>query len=159
MKIKYKNLEAEMKAEELAERIIDNNEKDWQEKFETRSKAKKELLKLKHQNKIEEQIIKRMDRNDLKKYYKGKEQENNLEKSKKMFKILSIIMFFIYGLFCMLGFQDHHIISAIISLIQMLLTVISLFISMDFFQFFKNDYKLFLIISTLLIVPWLAFAI
>lgn len=166
MKIKYKNIEAEMKAEEIAERIIDNNEKDWKEKFESKTTAKEKLLKLKHQNKMEEQLIKRMDEKDLKQYYKEKneglniiKQGSDLEKSKKIFKILSIIMFVIYSLFCILGFQNNHIISAIISLIQILLTVGSLLTSMEFFQIFKNDYKLFLLISILLIVPWLAFAV
>ena len=166
MKIKYKNIEAEMKAEEIAERIIDNNEKDWKEKFESKTTAKEKLLKLKHQNKMEEQLIKRMDEKDLKQYYKEKneglniiKQGSDLEKSRKIFKILSIIMFVIYSLFCILGFQNNHIISAIISLIQILLTVGSLLTSMEFFQIFKNDYKLFLLISILLIVPWLAFAV
>lgn len=166
MKIKYKNIEAEVKAEEIAERIIDNNEKDWKEKFESKTTAKEKLLKLKHQNKMEEQLIKRMDEKDLKQYYKEKneglniiKQGSDLEKSKKIFKILSIIMFVIYSLFCILGFQNNHIISAIISLIQILLTVGSLLTSMEFFQIFKNDYKLFLLISILLIVPWLAFAV
>ena len=36
MKIKYKNLEAEIKAEDIAEKIIDNNELDWKEKFESK---------------------------------------------------------------------------------------------------------------------------
>ncbi len=166
MKIKYKNIEAEVKAEEIAERIIDNNEKDWKEKFESKTTAKEKLLKLKHQNKMEEQLIKRMDEKDLKQYYKEKneglniiKQGSDLEKSRKIFKILSIIMFVIYSLFCILGFQNNHIISAIISLIQILLTVGSLLTSMEFFQIFKNDYKLFLLISILLIVPWLAFAV
>ena len=41
MKIKYKNLEAEMKAEDIAGRIIDNKEKDWKEKFDSKSKEKR----------------------------------------------------------------------------------------------------------------------
>ena len=166
MKIKYKNLEAELGAEDIAKKIIDNNEKDWKEKFDSKSETKKELLKIKHQNKMEEQLVKKMDQKDLKKYYKGQKQSSNVKdqdydmvKSKKIFNVLSIIMFFIYGLFCILGFQNHHIVSAIISLIQILLTIISFLISMNFFQFFKNDYKLFLIISFLLIVPWLTFAV
>ncbi len=166
MKIKYKNLEAEIKAEDIAEKIIDNNELDWKEKFESKSKAKKELLELKHKNKMEKNIIKRMNNEDLKQYYKEKNKSHNIEnkkidldKSKKIFKILSIIMFFIYGLFCILCFQNNHIISTIISFIQILLIIITFLISMDFFSFFKNDYKLFFIISIFLIIPWLAFAV
>ena len=103
---------------------------------------------------------------DLKQYYKEKNKSHNIEnkkidldKSKKIFKILSIIMFFIYGLFCILCFQNNHIISTIISFIQILLIIITFLISMDFFSFFKNDYKLFFIISIFLIIPWLAFAV
>lgn len=167
VKIKYKNLEAEMKAEDIAEKIIDNNEKNWQEKLTAKTTAKKEILELKQQNKIENQLIKKMNDKDVKRYYKEKNKNLNgeenqdlaLEKSKKIYKVLSIIMFFIYSLFCILGFQNHHIIAPIISLCQLLLTGISFLITMEFFHLFKNDYKLFFTISILLIVLWLAFAV
>ena len=163
MKIKYKNLEAEVKAEEVAKQIIDNKEKDWKAKLESRTIAKKEIMELKHKNKMEEQITKRMNDKDLKKYYKEKNnqkitQESNSESVNK-YKVLSIIMFFIYGIFCILGFHNQHIVSAIISLIQFILTVISIFTSMKFFNLFNNDYKIFFMISILLIIPWLMFAV
>ena len=159
MKIKYKDLEADVKAEELAKQIIDNKEKDWKEKLESKTIAKKEILELKHKNKIEEKLIKKMNKKDLKLYYKKKDKYSNLEKQKKIFKILSIIMFFIYGLFFVLGFQNQRIIAAIISLIQMLLTIISYLISIEIFQIFKNDYKILLMISFSLIIFWLMFAV
>ena len=82
--------------------------------------------------------------------------ENN---SKRTIKIVSIIMFFIYGLFCITGFKDSHIISAIISLIQIILVIISIFSVTNLISLFKNDYKICLIVSFMLIIPWLIFAV
>lgn len=163
MKIKYKGFQAEANAEEVAERIIESNERTWKEKFNSKNKAKKEFTEIKHKNKMEKQLVKMMDDAELKQYYKKKlnvkDKDTDIDKSNKIYAILNVIMFFIYGLFCILGFQNNHTISAIISLIQTLLVFISFLISMNFFQFFKNDYKLFFIISVFLILPWLMFSV
>lgn len=166
MKVNLKKvgIEAEADVEKLIEKGMDNHEKDWQEKHN----AKKEILEIKHKHKLEEQRaknnIKSSDEIELEKAKIKLEQEKiNYEraenKSKRTIKIVSIIMFFIYGLFCITGFKDSHIISAIISLIQIVLVIISFFSVTNLISLFKNDYKICLIVSFMLIIPWLIFAV
>ena len=166
MKVNLKKvgIEAEADVEKLIEKGMDNHEKDWQEKHN----AKKEMLEIKHKHKMEEQRaknnIKSSDKIELEKAKIKLEQEKiNYEraenKSKRTIKIVSIIMFFIYGLFCITGFKDSHIISAIISLIQIVLVIISFFSVTNLISLFKNDYKICLIVSFILIIPWLIFAV
>lgn len=166
MKVNLKKvgIEAEADVEKLIEKGMDNHEKDWQEK----QNAKKEILELKHKHKMEEQRaknnIKSSDEIELEKAQIKLEQEKlNCDraenKSKRTIKIVSIIMFFIYGLFCITGFKDSHIIPAIISLIQIILVIISIFSVTDLISLFKNDYKICLIVSFMLIIPWLIFAV
>ncbi len=158
MKINLKKIgvEAEANVEKIIEKGMDNHEKDWKEKHN----AKKEILELKHRHKMEEQSLKNgiklAKKNGVEYDRLPKKQE---EKSKTSIKAISIILFFIYGLFCIVGFKDEHIISAIISLIQTILVTISIFSAYNLLSIFKNDYKMCLVISILLIVPWLAFAV
>ena len=151
MKVNLKKLgvEVEANAEGIVEKGIDAHEKDWKEKLESKHNNKKELLELKHKIKMEEEYFKKT----------GKSLIDKDEKSKKTVRIFSIILFFFYGLFCIEGFNDSHIISAIISIIQLILVVISILASLNILQLFKNDYKTCLLISLMLIIPWMAFAI
>ena len=151
MKVNLKKLgvEVEANAEGIVEKGIDAHEKDWKEKLESKHNNKKELLELKHKIKMEEEYFKK----------NGKSLIDKEEKSKKTVRIFSIILFFVYGLFCIEGFNDSHIISAIISIIQLILVVISILASLNILQLFKNDYKTCLLISLMLIIPWMAFAI
>ena len=132
MKVNFKKIgvEVEAGAESLIEKGINAHEKDWK-------------------NKLEE------------KYFEnnGKLLISKEEKSKKVVRIISIILFFIYGIFCIEGFNDSHIISAIITVVQMILVIISILSSLDIINLFKKDYKVCLLISLMLIIPWLAFAI
>ena len=151
MKVNLKKfgVEVEADAEGVVEKGIDAHEKDWKEKLKIKHNNKKELMELKHKNKME------------KKYFQkyGELLINKEEESKKNVRILSIILFFIYGLFCIEGFKDSHIISAIITVIQMILVTISIFSSLNLISLFKKDYKVCLLISLMLIIPWMAFAI
>lgn len=151
MKVNLKKLgvEVEANAEGIVEKGIDAHEKDWKEKLESKHNNKKELLELKHKIKMEEEYFKK----------NGKSLIDKEEKSKKTVRIFSIILFFVYGLFCIEGFNDSHIISAIISIIQLILVVISILASLNILQLFKNDYKTCLLISLMLIILWMAFAI
>lgn len=164
MKLNFKKMgiEAEADIEKIIEKTIDNQEKDWQLKHN----AKKEILELKHKFKMEklESKNKSSEEIELKKDKLKLEQEKlklkiTESKSKTIIKIISIIMFFIYGLFCILEFKTTHILPAIISLIQMVLVTISILSSTNVLSLFKNDYKILLTISLLLIIPFLAFAI
>lgn len=171
MKINIKKLgiETEVDAEEVAKKVIDNHEKDWKEKFDTKHNAKKEIMELKHKYKLEEQRknpqnidLQLEDKKKIEVLEREKEKnsiENLKRKSKSRVKIASIILLFVYGMFCIVGFKDSHIISAIISLIQVIFAIISILTSMELCKLFENDYKLFFILSIIMIIPWLAFAV
>lgn len=153
LNLKKVGVEAEADVERIIEKSIDSHEKDWKEKFETKHNAKKEILELKHKHKMEEQNYKsNMVNTKLNK-------EKSKDDDKKIFKIVGIILFFVYGFFCIAGFKDSHLISAIISLVQVLLILVSILSSINLVSLFKNDYKICLVFSILLIIPWLAFAI
>lgn len=151
MQVNFKKIgvEVEANAESLIEKGINAHENDWKEKLESKTKNKKEIIELKHKNKMEE------------KYFEnnGKSLINKEENSKKVVRIISIILFFIYGIFCIEGFNDSHIISAIITVVQMILVIISILSSLDIISLLKKDYKVCLLISLMLIIPWLSFAI
>ena len=151
MKVNLKKIgvEVEANAEKLVEKGIDAHEKDWKEKLESKHNNKKELIELKHKNKMEEKYFKK----------NGKSLINEEEKSKKTVRIISIILFFICGLFCIEEFNNLHIISAIITVVQIILVIISIISSLDIISLFKKDYKVCLLISLMLIIPWMAFAI
>ena len=115
---------------------------------------------------MEEKLTKKMKAEDLKLYYKEKSKKLKLgdetfkeKKSRNIIKVLSIFMFFTYGFFSILVFQNQNISAIIISLLQMLLTIIAIFTSMEVLHFFKNDYKVFFMTSFFLIIPWIIFAI
>ena len=169
MKISLKKLgiEAEGDVEGVAKKVLDNHEKDWKEKFDSKHNAKKEIMELKHRHKLEDEKSKISQKINLQLEYETKKEELEREKEKKnvekktksRIKIASIILFFIYGIFCIVGFQDKHIISAIISLVQVIFVLISIFTSMEVFKIVENDYKLFFMSSIILIIPWCAFAV
>jgi len=163
MKLNFKKLgiEAEGDVENLVKKAMDNHEKDWKEKFETKHNAKKEVMELKHKYK-QEKTQKIGYLKDLLSYEKEIEKQKikNKEKhSQKSILIIDIILFFIFGIFCIQGLKDNHTIAGIISLIQILLVTTSIFTSMEVFKIFKNDSKVFLLLSILSIIPWLAFSI
>lgn len=164
MKVNLKKvgIEVETDVEKVLEKGMDNHEKDWKEKHN----AKKEILELKHKHKMEEQRIKdnikTSEEIELEKAQIRLEQEKlnsvqNENKSKRVIKFVSIIMFFIYGLFCITEFKSSYTVSAIISLVQTILVTISIFSASNIISFFKNDHKICLILSILLVIPWLAF--
>lgn len=146
MKVNFKKIgvEVEADAESLIEKGINSRENDWKEKLESKTKNKKEIIELKHKNKMEEKYFEKNGKSLI---------------SKEVIRIISIILFFIYGIFCIEGFNDSHIIFAIITVVQMILVIISILSSLDIINLFKKDYKVCLLISLMLIIPWLAFAI
>ena len=178
--LKNKKGSLDVNAEKIIEKGMDQHEKDWKDKFNTKHNAKKEIMELKHKQKIEnkEQDLKKksvvqevFDGFNSQKQIEFEEQQKIEEekrkvaelakenKNKRTISIVSIVLFFIYGLFCITGFKDSHIISAVVSLIQIALVTISILSSLSIVTLFKNDYKICLLISLMLINPWLAFAI
>ena len=178
--LKNKKGSLDVNAEKIIEKGMDQNEKNWQDKFNTKHNAKKEIMELKHKQKLDnkeqdlkkksfvQEIFEGLNSNKQMKYEEQRkleeenrkvEEQSKENKKRKIFDIISIFLFFVYGLFCIIGFKDSHIISAIISLIQTLLVMIAILSAIDSINFFKNDYKIFLIISLMLVIPWLAFAV
>ena len=67
-----KKIDVEGNVEKLVEKGIDNSEKGWKEKFATRHNAKKELMEIKHSQKIELE-----NSNNTRKNWVQKIQEEN----------------------------------------------------------------------------------
>ena len=134
MKLNLKDfgIEAESDLEGIAKHAMDNHEHDWKKKFDSRHKAKKEILELKHKIKMEQQ----KNNTSIFNYFsRQKEKQEKLRKekeeasAKRTVKIISIALFFIYGIFGILTFEQTYIISFAIALVQMLCVVLSLFSS------------------------------
>lgn len=178
--LKNKKGSLDVNAEKIIEKGMDQHEKDWKDKFNTKHNAKKEIMELKHKQKIEnkEQDLKK--KSVVQEVFDGFNSQKQIEfeeqqkiekekrkvaelakenKNKRTISIVSIVLFFIYGLFCITGFKDSHIISAVVSLIQIALVTISILSSLSIVTLFKNDYKICLLVSLMLIIPWVAFAI
>lgn len=155
MKLNLKKLgvETEADVEGLIEKGMDNHEKDWKEKFDTKHEAKKEILEMKHKHKMEEKGIIPIP------ILEEKIKDDSLKNNKKGYLIASIIFFFIFGLFSLTGFNNEHIVAAVVSVIQLLLLVLSILSSLDILSLFKNDYRVYFIFSLLLIIAWMAFAL
>lgn len=163
--IKNKKAGFEADVEKIVEKGIEQHEKDWKDKFNAKYNAKKEMLEIKHKQKLELEDRKtnkkskyqiEIEEHKLKEQHeKAKEQQRN----QRVIRNISIILIFIYGLFCIVGFRNGHIISAIIGLIQICLLVISILMCEDIFHLFKMDYKILFFISIFLIVAWFAFAV
>lgn len=161
--LKNKNANIEADVEKLVEKSMDSHEKNWLLKFTTRNNYKKEMQELKHKRKLELKEKTRKKKKYEMEIENKKREKEELEmqkhiKNKKTIRNFSILLIFIYGLFCITGFRDNNIIPAIISLIQVCLLVIVIFLSEDIFFLFKKDYKILFIISILLTIVWLAFA-
>lgn len=165
MKVNLKKIgiEAEGDIEGLTKKILDNRENEWKDKLEAKHKAKKEIMELKHKYKMDEQNIKNSIFNKVNYEFENKKKmvsdSKKDNRSRNIVCIVSIILFFVYGLFCIVGFKNFHIGLGIVSLIQMVLTILSIFTSFKIINLFKNDYKLFLIVSVLLILLWFIFMV
>ena len=98
--LEKKNATLEVDAERLIEKGMEQNDKNWKDKFNTKHKAKKEILEIKHKQKMEKE-----DKNQAKKnwFQKVQEEKRKLkeleleekrrkeEEHKKMIKIKIII--------------------------------------------------------------------
>lgn len=59
MKLKKGKVEIEFDAEKLVEKSIEKHDKNWKEKFKVKHNAKKEMLEIRHKQKMERQEKKR----------------------------------------------------------------------------------------------------
>ncbi len=114
--IKKKKGSFEADVEKIVEKGMDNREKDWKEKFSTKHEAKKELIQLKHKNKIEEEEQKLKKKNwfekraeekaklkELELEQQRKEQEE-LKKIKRMKMITGTILLILGMIMILVGF-------------------------------------------------------
>lgn len=160
LKNKKANIEADV--EKLVEKGMDNHDKNWLLKFTTRNNAKKELSELKYKHKLElKEKTKKKSKYEI-------EQENIIKekneqkiqrqiKNKSLIRNFSILLIFLFGAFCIEEFHNYNIIPAIVSLIQVSLLIIVIFLCEDIFHLFKKDYKILFIISILLVIVFIAF--
>lgn len=162
---KTKSAQVEADVEKLIEKGLDNHEKDWQEKFNTKHIAKKEMLQLKHQQKLELKEINSKHQNKYQIELEEKIRKENIkktdeqQKSKKIIRNISIILTFVFGLFLIVSFQNKNVIASIIGIIQISLLIFSILMCEDIFHVFKKDYKILFIASIFLIIAWLGFAV
>lgn len=75
--VKKKKVDVEANVEKLVEKGMDNHEKDWKEKFSVKHNAKKELLKLKHEQKVELNDSNNTKKIGFRKFKKKKEKRKN----------------------------------------------------------------------------------
>ena len=150
----------------IVDKVIDSHEKNWPEK----AKAKKELKELKYKHEIEmlEKKPKKKSKYEMKLEEKKRKeeierqdrikQEEKKERSKT--KFLGVLLFLIYGVFCIEGFQIGRIFSALTCIIQCILVLISILITENLIKSDKKELnKQLITISILLIIPWIAFTL
>lgn len=163
--IKNKKAGFEADVEKIVEKGMEQHEKSWKDKFNTKHNAKKEILVMKHKQKLELENIKPKKKSEsqikIEEQIRKEQNEKAKEKQKnqRIIRNISIILIFIYGLFCIVGFHDNHIIAAVISLIQICLLITTILMCEDIFHLFKKDYKILFIMSILLTVAWSAFVV
>ena len=163
MKFKNKNINIEADIEKLVEKGIEQYDKNWKEKMEKKHNNKKEIQELRHNQKIElYEKTRKKSKYELEIEEQRRKEElkntNKPRKEKQIMKVIGICLIFIFGLFCITGFRDGHIIAGIISLIQICLLVVSILMCEDIFHIFQKDYKILIIVSIILSIFWLAFA-
>lgn len=162
--IKHKKVGFEADVEKLVEKGMDNHEKNWEDKMQKKHNNKKELQELRHNQKIELfEKTRKKSKYELELEEKRRKEEikntNKPKKEKQIIEIICICLILVFGLFCITGFHDGHIIAGIISLVQILLLVASILMCENIFHIFQKDYKIFFITSIILSIFWLVFAI
>jgi len=85
--IKNKKGSFEADVEKIVEKEIDNHEKDWKEKFKTKHEAKKELIEIKHKNKMEHEEQKANHKNWFERRAEEKSKIKELELKKEMMEL------------------------------------------------------------------------
>lgn len=115
LKIKKGEVEAEIGAEKLIEKGMDQHDKNWKDKFSTKHNAKKEMLEIKHKQKLEigeqnqkrKSIFERIEEEKRKtRQLELEEQRRQEEEKKKRIKIkiiFSILLGIIGGTMSVVG--------------------------------------------------------
>ena len=115
-KVDIKNKKADLEAdvEKLVEKGMDQHDKNWKDKFNTKHNAKKELLELKHKQKLEMEETNKEKRNWFERIQenKRKQKEIEIEEQRRKEKEEKIRI------------RNKSIISAIIGTIALILIII-----------------------------------
>lgn len=77
--IKNKKAEFQANIENVVEKGMDQHEKDWKDKFNTKHNAKKEILEIKHKQKLEIEETSREKRNWFDRIQENKRKQKELE--------------------------------------------------------------------------------
>ena len=59
LNLEKKNASVDLDVERLVEKGMEQNDKNWKDKFDAKHKAKKEILEIKHKQKMETHLWKR----------------------------------------------------------------------------------------------------
>lgn len=116
LKLDVKNKKADLEAdvEKLVEKGMDQHDRNWKDKFNTKHNAKKEILEIKHKQKLEIEKTNMEKRNWLEKIQENnrKQKELEIEEQRRIEKEKSIKM------------RNKSIISAIIGTIALILIIV-----------------------------------
>lgn len=77
--IKNKKAEFQADVENIVEKGMEQHEKDWKDKFNTKHNAKKEILEIKHKQKLEIEETNREKRNWYDRIQENKRKQKELE--------------------------------------------------------------------------------
>lgn len=112
--IKNKKADFEVDVEKLVEKGMDQNNKDWKEKFKTKHDAKKEIMEIKHKQKLEIEENNKEKRNWIERIQENREKqkETELEEKRRLEKEEKIKT------------RNKSIISAIIGTIALILVIV-----------------------------------
>lgn len=77
--IKNKKAEFQADVENIVEKGMEQHEKDWKDKFNTKHNAKKEILEIKHKQKLEIEETNREKRNWFDRIQENKRKQKELE--------------------------------------------------------------------------------
>lgn len=93
---KNKKTDIEGDVESIAEKIIDNSEKDWKLKFDTKHNARKEMMEIRHKHKMEIDEKNQKKRNWIQKIQdeklKAKELELEEKRRQEKMKTIKLVM-------------------------------------------------------------------
>ncbi len=93
---KNKKTDIEGDVESIAEKIIDNSEKDWKLKFDAKHNARKEMMEIRHKHKMEIDEKNQKKRNWIQKIQdeklKAKELELEEKRRQEKIKIIKLVL-------------------------------------------------------------------
>lgn len=100
---KNKKAEIDADVERLLEKSLEQHEKNWKKKFDTKHKAKKEILEIKHKQKMDLEENNKTKKNWFQKVVEEKRKTKELElaeqRKQEQTKMIKIIVSFVLSIF------------------------------------------------------------